>query len=458
MNTVSTTNIVQPILDMLASAGFGNLSRFIGESEEKTRTAAQAAVPALLAGVSKQVSSGDGVQKVISALRQMDPRIVNNPGSVLTESAEEVAEKGGSLLGSLFSGNAITAIINALSRYAGIGLGSAKNLLGYLTPLVLGFLSKQFAGKSINKQGLTDLFSSHKADIVNAIPSGLALTDLPGVTPPTYDPLKPTASTHPYEPAREARSGFPWWILPLALLAVVGGLYMYWIYTKPSIATVPDVGNVTKDLTGNFSALTETLKGIKDSASVDAALPRINELSGKLEGMKALVDKLPDAGKTRVVEQIKSSMGTLQDEFLRVLMIPGASDKLRPALEGVVNKATSLGGLPTGQFTLPSVEVTRVGSEVSDVISSLNRTLTGVKDVATAEAALPELNRINLKLDSTRSAWDRIPESGRATLGPMFSTALESLKALVAKVLAYTGVDEKLGSVLKQIMSKLPTS
>src|SRR5262249_31138808 len=162
-------------------------------------------------------------------------------------------------------------------------------------------------------QGLTDLFTSQQGNIAKALPSGLSLTDIPGLAPATYGTSR-LAESPTYGQTKEAGSAFPWWILPLALLALVGGLYLIWNLTRPSVPAVPDVAAVTKDLTGNFASLTETVNGIKDAASAEKALPRLTELAGKLEGMKTLVDKLPDAGKTKVVELIKSSMGTLGDQ------------------------------------------------------------------------------------------------------------------------------------------------
>jgi hypothetical protein len=221
---------------------------------------------------------------------------------------------------------------------------------------------------------------------------------------------------------------------------------------------VPDVAAVTKDLTTHFTSLTDTLTNIKDPASAEAAVPRLTELGAKLEAAKALVDKLPEAGKNKVVELIKSNMAKLTDQFNRVLMIPGISEKLRPALEGIVNKVASVAGLPAKQFALPSKEVTELGSEFSDVVSSVTRSLTGVKDAATAEAALPELTKANAKLDSARSRWDSMSEANQATIGSVLKAALASLKALVEKVLALAGVDEKVGKVIKDIMAKLPAS
>src|SRR5262249_31515971 len=95
-------NIVQMILDLLFGSGLGKLSGILGESETKTRSAAQAAVPALLGALSKLASTSDGAQKLISTLKQVDPEVVANPGSIFNDTTDAVTEKGGSILGSLF--------------------------------------------------------------------------------------------------------------------------------------------------------------------------------------------------------------------------------------------------------------------------------------------------------------------------------------------------------------------
>lgn len=454
-------DIVKLILDYLLGPGMDKLN-FLGESEAKTRTAAQAAVPGLLAAFANLASSSDGATKLVSTLKQMDPSVAENPGKVFTEHADAVTEQGGSILGSLINSNTLSVIIAALSKYAGINSGNSKSLLSYLTPLILGYLAKQFIGKSITTQGLTDLFAGQKANITNALPSGLSLPDLHGLLPTSHGTSRPTTSPHHGQP-EPAKSAFPWWVLPLALLGLVGGLFLLWNLTRSTVATptavgVPDVAKVTKDLTGDFTTLTDTLTHIKDPQAAEAALPKLAELAGKLEGMKALLDKLPAAGKTTVVELIKSSMTKLGDQLSRVLMIPGVTDKLRPALESITGKAAALAGLPAGQFALPSKEVTDLGSDLSSLVTSLTGSLTGIKDAATAEAALPELSKINLKLDTAKNGWDKMPEAGRATIGAVLKTALTSLRALVEKVIALAGVGDKIGGVVKEIMAKLPAS
>src|SRR6516225_6306573 len=127
-----------------------------------------------------------------------------------------------------------------------------------------------------------------------------------------------------------------------------------WALFRPSdsklppaaIPGAPDVGQLTSDLTGDFKSLTGSLAGINDAASAAAALPAITALSGKLDGMKALMDKLPEAGKTKIMELIKSNLGEVENHFAKLMWIPGVGDKIKPAVDGVIEKLASVGGLP----------------------------------------------------------------------------------------------------------------
>src|SRR5262249_28625249 len=119
-------------------------------------------------------------QKLTSALGKFDASSLTNLGNMVSGSAEGLAEQGTSLLSSLFSGNVLSSIIDAVGRFAGIGGTAGKTLLGYLTPLALGTIAKQFIGKTINPQALTEFFASQKSHITNALPAGFSLAEVAG--------------------------------------------------------------------------------------------------------------------------------------------------------------------------------------------------------------------------------------------------------------------------------------
>jgi hypothetical protein len=503
-------NIVQLIVDQLLSAGWGKLSGLLGVREEKVEAAVGAAVPALLSGLSHLASTGDGAQKLTSALRKFDASSLTNLANMISGNPDAVAEQGTSMLNSLFSGNVLSALLGSVGRFVGLGDSAVNNLFGYITPLVLGAVAKHFIGKPINAQGLTDFFASQKSHITNALPTGLSLADAPRTTAgsPAARPGTETRRAEYEEAGTAARPAYetgrrdypsppepvssPWkWLLPLLVLAA---LPLLWYLSRPrstpapEVATprpapqvaeprvatpqvaeprpaapedakprelVPDLATVTRDVTSDFSWLTDTLNSVKDPASAEAALPRLTELSHKFEGMKTLVNRLPNSARTTVTELIQSNMSKIRDQFARVLMIPGVTDKLRPALEGLGTQVASLAGLPANQYALPSVEVTQLGSQLSELVSSLTETITGIHDKGSAEAALPKLRQLNERLDAIKVAWEKMPETGKSAIRSTLRTAMPSVKTHVNDVMRLAGVSATVRQVIDPIMTKL---
>jgi hypothetical protein len=473
-------NIVQMILDQLLGGGLGKLSSLMGENETKTESALGAAVPSILTAISGLASDHDGAQRLVTSLGKFSPASLGNLGDLLSGQPESVAEKGNSILNSLFGGNVLSGLIGSLSRFAGLGNGPIKSLLGYVTPLVLGAVAKQFLGKPITQQGLMGFFADQKNNIANALPEGLSLPGIPKAMQAespraSYNAPKPAARKS-YGTADSSTASIAKWVLPLVCLAALAALaYAFWprrpddavakstksprsieserVQTNKPI--LPDVDGVTTSLTADFSKLTDTLKSIKDPASALMALPKFTELAGSMDQLKSLVNALPEVGKTKVSELIRTNLKSVHEHFARVLMIPGVTDKLRPALEGIVNKMTALGGLPAAEFSLPSAELSALGGKISGLTTSLIESLNQVTDVESATAAIPKLEEFEKQLDATQVAVEKLPAAGRSTISAMLKTALTKLKDIVDKVVAIPGVGDQLKPVIDPIMEKL---
>jgi hypothetical protein len=358
-------NLVEYIEDQLPAGLSNPLAPLIGAGEGVTRSAIGAAVPALLSALSSSVSTASGAQKLASAVSQLGgvsmeglaETLVNQPGSLL--------EQGTGLLSSLFASGSVSAIVNALSRFANIAPGATQKLLGYLTPMIVGAISERFAGKPATTQALSSLFADQKANIANALPRGLSLSDLPG--PASTGPAVRIA-------AREVESTAPSmmkWLLPLLVVGALG--LLLWSFSPrattpeptepapgapavpdqaivkapvpevPKVA-VPDATQLSTELTDTFKALTETLTGVKDVPSAEAALPKLQDFAPKLDAAKAKLDKLTDAGKATVTELVKSSQAKLKELVDKVLAIPGVGDKIRAVVDPIMAKIKDIAG------------------------------------------------------------------------------------------------------------------
>jgi hypothetical protein len=359
-------NLVDLIKDQVSSGLIKELSSHLGANEGATRSAVGAAVPALLSALSGLVSSGGtGAQQLVRALEPFAStsleglvhKVSNHPGSVL--------EQGAGILNSLFGNSTISGIVNVLSRFASVSPAATQKLLGYVAPLVMGAIASSFKGKSINAQGLENLFAEQKASISSALPSGLSLSDVPGLA---------AAGSAVRSAAREVEatgSSLTRWLLPLAGVAVLAAILWAFLPSiwkpvpgaegqpvaraqspdnahKPvvdSIAdAVPDVSKLKTGLTDTLSKLTEVLTGVKDAASAEAALPKLEDLEGKLDAAKTTMKALGDAGQTTVKTLVNPAQGKLKLLVEQVLSIPGVGEKIKTVVNSIMAKLNGLGG------------------------------------------------------------------------------------------------------------------
>jgi hypothetical protein len=333
-------NIVDVIKTQLSGDMMGKLSQLIGESEQKTKTAVAAAVPALLAGLSSAASDPAKASSLNSALGGLDLGSLGNIGSMLSGGGGGLLEKGGGLLSSVLGGNVLGGLTSALEKYSGLGGGVITKLLSALLPMILGSLAAQRGGK-LDARGLSDLLAGQKQNIMNSLPAGLSLASVPGLGSAS------AAVSSAAGAAQQAAAGTPSWLLPLALLGLVAAGAWWWFSNKapaPAPPAIPgaDVAQVTKDLGGWFTSLTDSLSSVNDAASAEAALPKLTELSGKLDGVRALVDKMPAAGKSAVTKLVNDQLGRLRELVDRVLAIPGVVDKVKPVTDAIFSKLSAM--------------------------------------------------------------------------------------------------------------------
>lgn len=450
-------NLMDSIKSSLTDAAMGQLSSLVGAGERETKSAVSAAVPGVLQALSGMASSQSGADKLAQVVGKFDPASLGQLMGKLKSDPQSIQQQGSDLLGSLLGSGALSGLGNALSKFSGLGSGIGQKLLGYLMPLILGAISSRFVGKKVSAEGLTSMFAQEKNSIANAMPKGFSLDGIPGLS--SVGSALQSGYNKASDAARSAAdsvaggaSGTPKWLLPVLALALIAAAAYFWF--RPAL---PDVTKLTTDLTGNFKSLGDITSAIKDPASATAAIPKLTELAGKLDGMKAVVDKLPADAKAKVTDLVKSDLGKMIRNFSNTLMMPGVPDGLRPAIQTVIDKMAALAGVPASQFALPSAEVTNLGGEISGALGSLTEALSGIKDVGSADAALPKLTEVNNKLEKATAGWDKLPAAGKATIGEFIKTAIGKLKELVAKVVAMPGIGDKLKPITDQLMSKLST-
>lgn len=353
-------SIVDLIKGQLTGDVLDKLSGAIGESSEKTKAAANAAIPSILAMIANSALSGKGLDGLLGALRDFDG---SDPVSTLkTPGAAPTPPPGGDILGSLLGPN-LSTLLNILSKFAGVSLPAIKTLLSYVGPMILSVLAAQLKGKGgFTPANLTSLLTAEKENITKALPAGLSLADLTSAIPATKSVTTPKVE----------EAALPGWLLPLLALGLIGaGLYFFMkpaeepavpgpapevapVATAPVDApkplapaelpsadaklAIPPAADVAKSLGEVYTGVTDALALVKDVPTAEAAAPKLTAFDAQLGTLKSLWDKIPADAKATVAKVTIDHLDTLKGVVGKVLEIPGVGEKLKPILDAIIAK------------------------------------------------------------------------------------------------------------------------
>ena len=226
-------NLLETFQTYLTSDAMARISAFIGESLEPTEMAVQAAVPALLAGLTERMSTTLGSERVMSLINQVGSRL--DVGALLATSKppfEDLSTLGSGLLAAIFGGN-LAAIVETLAVGSGVRTESALTLLSLLTSIVLGVLGREVTEQNLGAAGLASLLASQRDEInafvpaqlgamMTAAPASLLVPDAPAASAaavPAHATLPPR-NRHPLA-----------WLVPTAAVAIIATTG--WCYLRP---------------------------------------------------------------------------------------------------------------------------------------------------------------------------------------------------------------------------------
>ena len=374
-------NLVDLVTSQLTGDVLGKLAGLTGTNEAQTRSATNAAVPALLTAFSKLASTNSGASTLATSLGGLDLKTLGNLTGLLGGSqASGLGSIGGSLLSSLL-GNNLGGLVGTIASFAGMQPGIMKTLLTYLAPIVLGTVANSFKGAKPDAAGLTRLFSEQQDNIKAALPRGLSLADF-DTSSASPRRAEETRGVHRHE---EPASAFPSW-LPLLLLPLLG-LVGWALWPKPqpapravvvnetvrregplvvdrtetvelegkkvvadvveeTIALAPGVADALKmgtDLTGLFGSLGKVLGGVTNEDSARAAIPQLTEFAPVLESLQKSTVALPEAGRSTIAEMVLKNMGGLKKVIDTVMAIPGVKEILGPTVTPMIETLSKLG-------------------------------------------------------------------------------------------------------------------
>jgi hypothetical protein len=380
------TNLVSVVMQFLTPDMIAKIASVLGLDRNVAQKTIAGAIPALLASLADVASTPKGARQLTNTLTQQSDSLESLRNLVGGAAGQNlVTETGTNMLSGLFGGGTLDTMAQTIGKFAGIGEGTSKSLLGMLGPVVLGALGQQQRSMGLDASGLASLLTSQKDQIAAAIPSGLAdQMSAAGLIDGATESLRSgaaaasaaggrmaEASERTFSRATEsattaagssATSQWPYW---LVAAAVVGGLAWFAIGRsgEDTVAQVPPppttrtatgtVGAAPTDLTvgglnlanqvnSSVGSIRTVLPGITDAASAQAALPKLKEATAQLNEVSSRATQLSPEGKSMLIRLVVAATPAINQMCDKVLATPGAGVIAKPAIEELRGKLDAL--------------------------------------------------------------------------------------------------------------------
>jgi len=378
------TNLISVVMQYLTPDMIAKIASALGLDRNVTQKAITGAIPALLASFADVASSPNGARQLTNTLTQQSGSLESFKNFIGGSGQNSLAETGSSMLSGLFGGGALDTMAQTIGKFAGIGEGTSKSMLGMLGPVVLGALGQQQRSTGLDANGLVSLLTSQKDQIAAAIPSGLAdQLSAAGLIDGATGSLRSGAAAASAAGGRIAEasertisgagqaasalasrttaSQWPYW---LVAALVLGGLAWFALgrsgedtvaqVSPPATRTATGtVGKAPADLTiggmnlanqinASVGSIRTLLPGITDAASAQAALPKIKEATAQLNEVSSRATQLSPEGKSTLVKLIVAATPTINQMCDKVLATPGAGDIAKPAIDELRGKLDAL--------------------------------------------------------------------------------------------------------------------
>jgi len=238
-----------------------------------------------------------------------------------------------------------------------------------LAPVVLGTIGQQRQqGRSLDASGISDLLASQKDNIAAALPPGFS--NLLGGTG-LLDALggaARTATAAGNEAARAASSAaravgdtsrraagtaasrnWLYWLIPIAAIAALL-IYFFGRQAEQVVQQgVPPVQSLMvggldlgKQVTDSIASLRTTLNGVTDTASAEAALPKLRDVTAQIDKVDGMIGQLSSEQRKLLAGLVNPVMPVLNQLFDKVLAIPGVAELLKPAIDPLKAKLEAL--------------------------------------------------------------------------------------------------------------------
>jgi len=355
-------NLVALVMQFLTPDMIGRVATALGLDRNLVQSAIGAAVPGLLAGFSGVATQPGGSQRLIEAAKQETGTLGRFADMLGTQGQASLVERGSQMLGSLLGIRDQNALADAIGRFAGLAQGKSSSLLGMLAPVVMGTVAGQQGSRGFDASSLANLFASQKENIAAALPADFAkllsgtglLSSLGGAAAALGQRTTSSAAGVVDDASRRAgaaaSASLNWlWLIPVAAIAAL----LIYKFSKPAEQVAQQGVTAAQNLTvggvdlGNqvtegVRNLRTALGSVTDAGSAQAALPKLQEVTAKIDQVDGLIAQLTPEQRKLLAGIVNPLLPSLNQLFDKVLAVHGVAELLKPTIDVLRSKFAML--------------------------------------------------------------------------------------------------------------------
>lgn len=166
------TNLISSISQVLTPELLTRIATALGLDKNLVDKALSAGIPALLAAFGSRAATRDGADSLNQAIADQQPGLLTSLANMIGgPNQSALIDTGFNTLSSLLGGPTANALSNAVGKFAGVGGGAGKNIMALLAPVAISALGQQ---QRSTGRSVADILASQKDNIARAMPKGFA--------------------------------------------------------------------------------------------------------------------------------------------------------------------------------------------------------------------------------------------------------------------------------------------
>jgi hypothetical protein len=238
------------------------------------------------------------------------------------------------------------------------------------------------------------------------------------------------------------------WLVTIVVIAIIAFLGYRFYYTGEGQQVAEQAEQAAEEATQAVEQAADEATEAVEGAADEAAETAEQATEAVEQGAETATESAERAADEAAGTAEQATQSAEQAAGAATESVEGAADEAAQSAEQMTRSAEET----TAALTVGGVNFgEQIGTSVSDAVSALE----GIKDKASAEAALPDLKAVDSKLGELSGSVEQLPQEGKAALATLLDDSLPELQDLVSKVEGIEGVGEVIKPTLDGIMTKL---